>query len=262
MREFLDRLDAKAQRGSKPRCHWLTHGSREHVIARLNDLAAPWASVSVADRWMPEGFEACEEAQLHTAARLLDADTRRALAEWWLPKGRHDARTPNFDIASTCRLEDRPGLLLVEAKAHDEELKKETAGRPLPEGSSSGRKASHTTIGNAISAAQAGLTAATKRPWHISRDRCYQMSNRFAWSWKLAELGIPVVLVYLGFLRANEMTDRGEPFVDHTAWESLVRIHSASLFPNEVWDQCWWVNGTPFVPLIKTLERPFDMAAA
>ena len=32
------------------------------------------------------------------------------------------------------------------------------------------------------------------------------MSNRFAWAWKLADLGVPVVLVYLGFFRALFMT--------------------------------------------------------
>jgi hypothetical protein len=41
-------------------------------------------------------------------------------------------------------------------------------------------------------------------PFHISRDNRYQMSNRFAWSWKLASVGVPVVLVYLGFVGAAD----------------------------------------------------------
>jgi hypothetical protein len=65
----------------------------------------------------------------------------------------------------------------------------------------------------------------------ISRDSHYQMSNRFAWSWKLAEYGIPVVLVYLGFLNASEMVDRGDPFANQDSWESLVMAHSSPLFP-------------------------------
>jgi hypothetical protein len=36
--------------------------------------------------------------------------------------------------------------------------------------------------------------------WALSRDRCYQMSNRFALAYRLAELGILVVLICLGFL--------------------------------------------------------------
>src|SRR5438128_2131454 len=131
MRQMLNRLAQKERRGSKPRCHWLTHGTPDQVAARLSALIAPWAMVSPTDQWMPEGFEVRKEAQLHQALRLLDPDTCRRLAKWWLPAEWQDARTPNFDIASTCTIEGARGLLLVEAKAHDEELKKEAVGRKL-----------------------------------------------------------------------------------------------------------------------------------
>ena len=29
--------------------------------------------------------------------------------------------------------------------------------------------------------------------------------NKVSWAWKLAELGLPVVLVYLGFIGCNDM---------------------------------------------------------
>lgn len=256
MSELLKRLGSKERRGSKPRCHWLTHGSAGQVAARLSAVADPWASVSSMDRWMPEGFEVREEAQLHQAPRLLDANICRRLGEWWLPGERPDATTPNFDIASTCTIEGAVGLLLVEAKAHDEELKNEAAGRSLSKDASEDRKASHQTIEGAIVAARKGLSDATSLTWRIARDSHYQMSNRFAWSWKLTECGIPVALVYLGFLNANEMADRGEPFANHDTWEALVRAHSATLFPGEVWNRRWSVNGVPFIPLIKSLEQP------
>jgi hypothetical protein len=207
---------------------------------------------------MPEGFEVREEAQLHQAPRLLDADICRRLGVWWLPAAHQGARTPNFDIASTCTIEGTTGLLLIEAKAHDEELKKEVAGRSLLANASDDRKASHKTIEGAILAARHGLSDATSLTWHISRDTHYQMSNRFAWSWKLTELGIPAVLIYLGFLKAVEMADRGVPFADHAEWESLVREHSGPLFPGDVWNRRWSVKGVPFIPLIKSLDQPLD----
>ena len=80
------------------------------------------------------------------------------------------------------------------------------------------------------------------------------MSNRFAWSWKLTELGVPVILVYLGFLNANEMVDRGKPFRNHDDWESLVKAQSTPLFPASVWGQRWQANGQLLVPLIKSIE--------
>ncbi len=258
MSDLLLRLKMKQRRGSKPRCHWLTQGRADEVAARLSTLAAPWATVSPADRWMPEGFEVREEAQLHQAPRLLDVDICRRLGEWWLPAERQDARTPNFDIASTCRIEGATGLLLIEAKAHAEELKNEEAGRGLTKDASDDRKASHGTIDRALLAACRGLCDATSLTWQISRDTHYQMSNRFAWSWKLTELGIPVVLIYLGFLKAVEMADRGALFADHAEWESLVREHCAPLFPIDVWNQRWSVKGVPFIPLIKSVDQPLN----
>jgi hypothetical protein len=77
----------------------------------------------------------------------------------------------------------------------------------------------------------------TLLPWHVSRDSHYQISNRFAWSWKLTTLGLPVVLIYLGFLGAHEMGDRGQPFMKVSDWEGLVLSHSRRLFPAEVWDR-------------------------
>lgn len=258
MSDLLLTLKARERRGSKPRCHLLTHGSADAVAARLTALAAPYASVTPSNRWMPQGFAELQEAQLHKAPRLLNPELGAQLRGWWLPPVRQDARTPNFDVASSCTIEGTPGLLLVEAKAHDEELKNEAAGRSLTERSSAGRKASHGTIGDAIQSARIGLAAATQQPWQISRDSHYQMSNRFAWAWKLTDLGIPVVLVYLGFLEAGEMADRGEPFADHDAWDALVRAHSAPLCPAGIWNRRWLVNGVPFVPLIRSVEQPLD----
>ena len=260
---LLERLKPRERRGSKPRCHLLTHGSRDVVAARLTGLVAPFASVAPSDRWMPLGFADLEEAQLHKAPRLLPPELSKVLGDWWLPADRQDARTPNFDIASTCTVDGVPGLLLVEAKAHAGELVKEEVGRRLAANDSPAREASHATIGAAIESARLGLAAATQLRWQISRDSHYQMSNRFAWSWKLTELGMPVVLVYLGFLQANDMSKAGElPFADAGTWEALVRSHSAPLFPAEIWGRRWSVNGLPFIPLIRSLELPLDKEAA
>ncbi len=259
MSDLLLRLKPKERRGSKPRCHLLTHGSADEVAARLTSLATSFARVSAGDRWMPQGFDEPEEAELNRAPRLLDPGIGAQLGAWWLAPASRGARTPNFDIASTCTIDDRPGLLLVEAKAHDAELNKEAAGRSLTADASDDRRASHETIAAAIRSACSGLGEATSLPWRIDRDTHYQMSNRFAWSWKLTALGIPVVLVYLGCLKADEMIDRGQPFASHEDWERLVKAHSRPLFPPEVWGRNWIVNGQPFIPLIGSIEQPLDL---
>lgn len=256
MIELIQQLSPKERRGSKPRCHLLTHGTPEEVAAALTALAAPFASVSPNDQWMPFGFADVQEAELNKAPRLLSPDVRAMLGAWWLPANRQTARTPNFDIASTCSVDGVPGLMLVEAKAHAQELRKEESGRLLDANASENRRASHGSIGTAIADAAAGLSLATGAPCHISRDTHYQMANRFAWAWKLTELGMPVVLVYLGFLNANEMHDISSPFTSHAEWQKLVKSHSAKLFDVDPWERTWKCNGQALIPLIRSVNQP------
>ena len=125
----LEKLKKKERKGSKPRCHWLTHGPREQVANRLAGLVGPCGTVRPDDNWMPEGFADTKEARLDKECALLaDKYHRRELRDWWLavPKG---ANTPKWDIASTCCVNGRKGFLLVEAKAHTREL--EDRGKPL-----------------------------------------------------------------------------------------------------------------------------------
>jgi len=257
------RLKRSQQRGSKPRCHLLTHGTPETIAARLTALAAPFASIAPIDHWMPQGFDQTDEATLPEAVRLLPEEVRIELKRWWLSVASNTTRTPNWDIASTCTIEGKPGILLIEAKAHHQELIKEETGRKNIEAPVSGSaRRNLLRIEWAIRDASIALSEDTMLPWALSRDWNYQMSNRFAWSWKLTELGVPVVLVYLGFVKANDMTRPGEvPFADTGAWDALVRSHSGRLFPGEVWGRRWSVNGVPFIPLIRSLEGPLKQEA-
>lgn len=254
MKSLLDNLKEKERRGSKPRCHLLTHGSRDAVAARLTALVTPFASVSPSDSWMPEGFDNVKEATLPEANRLLPLDVRAALKRWWLAVETRNRRTPCWDIASTCTIGARPGILLVEAKAHHNELTKESAGKVLRTDASEDSLRNHSSIHAAIQGANIALTGCTGLHWALSRDWNYQMSNRFSWAWKLAELGVPVVLVYLGFLNANEMSDQGAPIVDSAEWRLLVTRHGKQLFPESVWDQRWSCSGNELVPLIRAVE--------
>ena len=253
---LLKRLGKKAQRGSKPRCHLLMHGGRESVAQRLTGLIKPWGKVGPADKWMPNGFDDVKEVRLDKANDLLPSDVRQTLRNWWLKVTSGNPNTPNWDIASTCTINGKPGLLLIEAKAHDEELRKEEKGKELRASASDGSRRNHRRIGKCIEEASAVLAKDTKLPWGLSRDRNYQISNRFAWSWKLTELGSSVIMMYLGFLKAEEMDDMGRPFADQEEWQALVKLHGSSLVPSEVWNRKWTVNGQTFIPLIRAIEQP------
>ena len=189
---------------------------------------------------------------------------RLELRQWWLAVASNNTRTPNWDVASTCTIEGNAGIVLIEAKAHDQELIKEETGRQRIEAPVSGSaRRNLLRIDWAIRDASIALAEGTGLTWVLSRDWNYQMSNRFAWAWKLADLGIPVVLVYLGFLRASEMSEYGNPLGDAADWEAIVKRHSRTLFPAEVWGQRWTCGGQPLIPLIRSLDVPLnDVATA
>ena len=246
MSNLLQNLKPNQRTGSKPRCHLLTHGTPEQVAERLTKLIAPWGSVAKTDNWMPQGFDVVKEAQLHNAERLLDVNPHgQALESWWLAVAGFIAVTPNWDIASTCTIDGERGLLLVEAKAHHAELKPDDR-------TSAGNKENFERIGEAIRSANDGLNK-VQDGWNLSHESHYQLCNRFAWSWKLATLGIPVVLVYLGFLNADEMRD---PFPDAQSWDNAVRNYAKGFVPDSVWGSKLILDDTSFYPLIRSMKIP------
>ncbi len=260
LNSLLECLKPNQRRGSKPRCHLVTHGEREEVALRLTSLIEPWGKVDVSDYWLPDGFVEVAEATLGTADRLVpDTRVREALLEWWLAVPAN-ANTPNWDIASTCTIRDRKGLLLVEAKAHDKELLKEEVGKRIKADASDNSRLNHEKIGICIAETSDSLSAETGYQWALSLEKNYQMANRFAWSWKLTELGIPVILVYLGFLQAEEMCTSGMtgqmPLASSEEWSALVRGHGNPLVPMEIWDKEMTLHGQPFIPLIRTYYQP------
>ncbi len=45
-------------------------------------------------------------------------------------------------------------------------------------------------------------------------------------------------------------------------WDELVTAHSQPLFPREVWNQKWSVNGQSFIPLIRAYDQSLDFVEA
>lgn len=256
MKRFPE-LDDDEQRGSKPRCHLFTDGTRVEVAGRLTALVKPYGSVSRAHNWLPIGFDDVEEVQLHKPNGLIGAEASRELEDWWFETRGGSGLV--WDLASQCVIgtgrHERSGILLVEAKAHTKELK--SAGKKLKGNASAASRRNHEHIGRAIGKANLGLASLTgKQGWALSRDDCYQMANRFAWAWKLADLGMPVVLVYLGFLNAVEMSDLGDPFREHADWVECVKAHAKHKVPDDAWDRDWTMpDGALLVPRIISVRQ-------
>ena len=263
MKRFPE-LGDLSQRGSKPRCHLFADGGNAEVAGRLTALVKPYGSISSTCRWMPAGFNDVDEVQLHEPNALIPEEISHELKNWWLkiPRG----KGPSWDMVSQCvvgsgRLAKR-GVLLVEAKAHSAELEKEAGGKRLASNASCDSRRNHERIGGAIEDANVGLRSLTGDPkWALSRDSCYQMANRFVWAWKLASIGMPVVLVYLGFLNAIAMSDEGDPFCRHADWVECVKTHAKGKVPEGAWDRSWKApGGSCFVPRIMSVRQSLTAA--
>jgi hypothetical protein len=238
-------------------------GDQATVAERLTRLVG-LTDVRVEDGrcWMPKGLPVLkanggwdanpiEEAKLGESIGFLSDEQREKVTSWWLAV-RKRANTPNWDIASTCTIGKQPGLLIVEAKAHRAELKQD--GKLFGKDASHGSGKNHEQIGRAINEASSRLNEAMPG-WNLSRDSHYQLANRFAWAWKLASMGVPVVLVYLGFLYAKDVSDLGEPFVDRDDWSGVVLEHSRNIVPERAWGRDLNVGSVTIKPLIRAWEQ-------
>jgi hypothetical protein len=181
---------------------------------------------------MPSGHKAPEEARLETfgPAAIRGLAAWAELRKWWLA---HEAgaNTPNWDLAVACEIESKPGLILVEAKAHESELS--IARKPTNADASAESRANHERIGTAIGEACDALGKLVSGV-AITRDSHYQLANRVAFAWKLAQLGIPTVLVYLGFLGDKNV---GKEFRDDTHWKTVFGDYSRPALPPDAFER-------------------------
>lgn len=228
-------------RGSRFRCLLATSQTKPKISKWLNALVHPHASVSEHDMQMPAGFACPDEAKLGETRGFLDDTQRERVASWWLAV-RENANTPNWDLVSTCTIGGREGIILAEAKAHVSELKEDDC-------CAARNKDNYDKICSAIEDAAKELG----NGWSLNPNGRYQLSNRFAWAWKIATLGKPVVLVYLGFLNAEEMQPQ-QPFNDAADWETHLRKYAKGYIPDDAWESPKIIGGVPLIPLIRSAE--------
>lgn len=220
-------------------------GSRKHVLdwtarpkfsSELIALVLPIpVKITAGAKWMPRGLSDPEEARFETFGPdwVPSHPAWVKLMDWWLLH-KEGANTPNWDIAMGCTIEDRPGLVLVEAKANWPELKVD--GKVLDKNASKNSQENHQQIGHAIDEARSGWQRIDPRV-AINRDSHYQLANRLAFTWKLGMFGFPVVLVYLGFTRDEGIRDVGDPFIDDQDWKRAFSKYAGSIVPLELFDR-------------------------
>ena len=201
--------------------------------------------------YFPKGPTCPKEVELDKAHIRINGSTDycKKLQDWWLDKY---ARTPVWDFVCTATIDDIPGLILVEAKAHQNELVKKK--------DSSGAKAGSV---NRIKIESALSKVNTKYSYQLSTHSYFQLSNRIAWSLKLASLGIPVVLIYLGCIDTKDMAISKQDSLVTGAkqWDDLVTKYSdkvsfrdweKKISGKQLQDDSFLVKPSFFYPIIRT----------
>ena len=79
----------------------------------------------------------------------------------------------------------------------------------------------------------------------FSRDSHYQLANRLAFAWKLATLGFPVVLLYLGFTGDTGIEDVGPAFNNDADWNRAFAEYTNGIVPLDLLGRRLDVDGTP-----------------
>jgi hypothetical protein len=236
-------------RGS--RMHVLDWTEQENFVTDLLGLVpdAGIARLTANSMWMPRSYRQPDEALLERFGprAIPNHPAWEQFAQWWLVD---DGYSLNWDIVVACELLGNRGLILVEAKAHANEFA--VQGKPAPDATNARNEETHDGIGQAIEQARDGL-AKSGLETSISRDACYQLSNRVAFTWKLATLGIPTALVYLGFLGDEGMSGVGPHFDGEEHWRRAFEAHANLVNARALFqDEPTYLGNTPAWFLVRS----------
>ncbi|MFA7543469.1 MAG: hypothetical protein WCY84_03760 [Candidatus Cloacimonadaceae bacterium] len=192
-------------KGSQLRCLLLTQLDEKEFKKQMEAIIGKETlerfKIEIPDdcKYFPKGFATPEEIQLDKKRIEIEGSNAYCdmIKKWWLKSG---GTTPVWDLVCTAKIGGKEGFILVEAKAH----LKESA--PKNDKCKSKKESRNR---NQIKEALKSIN--DEYEYDLSLTELYQMSNRIAWSVKLASMGIPIVLIYLGFLNAEEMYKKNDP---------------------------------------------------
>lgn len=217
-------------------------GSYRHML----DLACSPSFVSIMNRLLDgTGALLADPYCQHPRGRACEADWTEAdleeylmthphpsgvviSPEWWFPYKTNLNRRPTWDLLCHVVINGRPGLLLCEAKAHVAELGDQNCKSP-PDPKSARARANDYCVRLRLCEASLALSDLGVGRFRLSADDHYQLSNRLAYLWKLAEEGIPTILMYLGWLNSPDWP--ADPFQDGRHWEQVVLDHLKAVAP-------------------------------
>lgn len=250
-------------KGSRYRFLLMTHQPQAHFAHQLQTILGSEIKLPEPDniQCAPQGFLKPEEVLFNRDVRFLELDQRKKLLDWWLASWTQNTKTPHWDLIVKTKLqytdpdckqtEPRNALILFEGKAHYGELGEKDNTKANGEN----RKQINLALAEATEQLNT-LFPEGGQKFNLTSNHHYQLSNRFAFAWKLADMGIPVVLVYLGFLNCNEMHANKEDhmFTRREEWLADLQKYGQKTVPESIWGRTLNVNGTPLTFLCEAVD--------
>lgn len=221
----------------------LDAGSRMHVLDWLEtpDFVADVRNIisktglSIADnaaRQPKRRGDHRESVLTGSEDTFLTSFQKSDLLKWWLIH-QHGAKLPTWDLVVQAKAANgAPALVLFEAKAHICELSDagKTEGKRKQPDEQSRTHENHEKIASAIKEASDAL-AKTLPSINLTHTKSYQFANRIAFAWKLASMGIPVALVYLGFVGDETISTKSDNLSASADWHNAFEAHVKDHFP-------------------------------
>lgn len=167
---------------------------------------------------------------------------------WWIS---HQGNRPNWDLI--CRITDgtRDGLLLVEAKAHEDEIVEQNK-KSQPDPANPHSVANDRQIRQVLQQTNSAMAQLGFGAFGLSADHHYQLSNRIAYAYKLATLGLPVVLMYLGFVGDRYFPNDWLRSPDH--WQRLVGGYLQGVVPQGFPNRHVTIGSGSLVMIVRSLD--------
>jgi hypothetical protein len=153
----------------------------------------------------------------------LGADLSR-LDDWWVGE---QYTGPTWDLLAECTITGEPGFLLVEAKAHESEL--QSSGKLQSEAASAQSNENHGRMTESLARTEMWFRAKVGTDSNISAASHYQLANRLSAAEALASCGVPVILMYLGFV--GDTYFKSDYFRDDAHWQEAMRGYTAGVVP-------------------------------
>lgn len=169
------------------------------------------------------------EDQLEDYLKMYPLDGYVLDPKWWFPHTTGRNKRPNWDLICHIVVNGKPGLLLVEAKAHKgEKIARPQSDKKSEPSATPKSLANDRKIRANINEANRLLNGLRVGTFSLTVNHHYQLCNRLTYLAKLAGDGIPVVLVYLGFIRSPDWLDG---FASDNYWEAAMRQYMDGVVP-------------------------------